>query len=267
MTADRTATRLLLLGGTQEARELAAILDSDSRFSIISSLAGRTSQPEATSRNMRRGGFGGASGLQDFAFENDIDVIIDATHPFAETISINAERAARELGIAYMRLSRPAWQPRDGDNWTAVSDITDAAARIPSGATAFLTIGRQQISAFAARGDIAIVARMIEPPDLPLPDTVEIILARPPFSLDEEIATLKRHQIEILVTKNAGGEAVAAKLEAARQLGLPVIMVKPPHRATAGRRRKCCGHGCAARTLRHLSRFAIAQHVRMRRVV
>ncbi|MGI9410779.1 MAG: precorrin-6A/cobalt-precorrin-6A reductase, partial [Hyphomicrobiaceae bacterium] len=97
MTTDRTVKRVLLLGGTQESRKLAAILDSDPRFAIISSLAGRTSQPEATSRNTRRGGFGGAKGLLNYASENDIDIIVDATHPFAETISINAEHTAREL--------------------------------------------------------------------------------------------------------------------------------------------------------------------------
>ncbi len=228
MTADRPALRVLLLGGTQEARELAVVLDSDPRFTIISSLAGRTRHPDPTSRNVRRGGFGGAGGLVDYASANDIAVIVDATHPFAEMISNNAEQAARELGIAYKRLSRPAWHPRHGDNWISASSVAAAAALVPSQTTAFLTIGRQQISAFAARCDIRIVARMIELPEPPLPDTVEFVLARPPFSLADELATLQRHRVEILVTKNAGGNAVAAKLHAARQLALPVIMIDRP---------------------------------------
>ena len=239
MAEARSTRRLLILGGTGEARELARVLDETpvrggTRWSVISSLAGRTSTPEPVAGPTRRGGFGGTPGLVAYLAANAIDVIVDATHPFAESISLQAADAAAAAGIACYRLVRPPWTPEPGDTWITVRDVAEAAARVPAGARVFLTIGRQQLAPFLARQDIRLVARMIEPPDPPLPDRAELILARPPFSADGERALLTARRIDMVVTKNAGGDQVRAKLDAARDLGLPVMMIaRPPDQPPA----------------------------------
>ena len=146
------------------------------------------------------------------------------------TMSRNAADACRKTGIAYVRLERPVWAPTPVDNWQQVETVTAAAAVLSPGARAFVTIGRQDIGAFFERSDTYILARMIEPPAAAPPPHVEILLARPPFTLEAERALLQAHGIDVMVCKNSGGDATSAKLAAARTLGLPVIMIRRPNK-------------------------------------
>ncbi len=221
---------ILILGGTGEARRLADELCRRPHTRVVTSLAGRTTEPAKLPGEVRVGGFGGSQGLSCYLREEKVALLIDATHPFAATISANAAEACASLGIPCLRLERPPWRPLPGDNWREVPDIAHAAATIPAGARALVTVGRQEIAPFLARDDIRIVARMIEAPDAPPPHHAELLLARPPFTPDDEHRLLRERQIDILVTKNAGGTATVAKLMAARGLGLPVIMVARPHK-------------------------------------
>lgn len=227
----RSATnpkRLLILGGTREARHLADALANDARWSITSSLAGATRQPHNIAGNVRTGGFGGSTGLAKYLHETEIDIVIDATHPFAATISQNARTAASEAGCVYLKLCRPAWQPGPGDNWMAARDVAHAAELVEPNSTVFLTIGRQQLAPFADRRDLTLIARMIEPPAPHFAERMTVILARPPFETTDEVTLMQTHRVGVLVTKNAGGPAVDNKLAAARQLGLPVVMIDRP---------------------------------------
>jgi len=225
--------RVLILGGTGEARALAGLLAKEKGLRAVTSLAGRTAAPELPPGEWRSGGFGGAEGLATYLEREAIGLVADVTHPFAAAISRNAAEACRRTGTAYIRLERPAWRPERGDRWQEVENIARAATALPISARAFLTIGRRDIAAFFARTDTNILARMIEPPDNPLPSHVEILLARPPFSLEGELALLKERGITVLVCKNSGGDATKAKLAAARKLKLPVIMVERPEKPAA----------------------------------
>lgn len=220
--------RILILGGTAEARTLAARLADDKHFSTLASLAGRTSAPEEVAGELLTGGFGGVAGLRDFVTAKNIELIVDATHPFAARISANAAEASVQTGVMAFRLERPPWTQADGDRWTCVPDIEAAASEIPAGVRALVTVGRQEIAPFFARGDMHVVARMIEPPEIEVPAHVEIMLARPPFSQEQECALMTEKRIGVLVTKNSGGDATYAKIAAARALELPVIMVERP---------------------------------------
>lgn len=224
----RTRPRLLILGGTAEARALAERLAANGRVEVITSLAGVTRAPIMPEGTVRSGGFGGAAGLREFLTKESIALIADLTHPFAARISAHAATACADASIPCVRLDRPAWVPEAGDDWRFVAGIEEAAAAIPSGATALVTIGRQDIEAFLTRDDIRLIARMIEPPDWPAGPQVEIVLARPPFTLADERALMHGRQVDVLVTKNSGGAATEAKLTAARELRLPVIMIARP---------------------------------------
>ncbi|GAB4236041.1 MAG: cobalt-precorrin-6A reductase [Methyloligellaceae bacterium] len=220
--------RILILGGTAEAREVAALLAAHPRFEPLTSLAGVTGAPAPVAGAWRRGGFGGAAGMARFIADAAIAAILDVSHPFAARISANAAEAARQCGIPCLRLERPAWQRREGDDWTCVGDVESAVRAIPQGARAFVTLGRQGFAAFLARDDTFLLARMIEPPHEPIPAHAEVILARPPFTCDAEMALMQAREISVLVTRNAGGAATYAKVEAARRLSLPVIMIDRP---------------------------------------
>ena len=218
--------RVLILGGTAEARALAARLVA-ARHEVTSSLAGRTRDPLLPVGAVRIGGFGGADGLAAYLEDRRIDLLFDATHPFAATISANAVHAAAAARVPLVRIERPLWTPPEGAVWVGVSDMTRAAAALPRGARVLLTIGRQELAPFRARPDCAFVARMIEaPPGLP-PDWT-VIVDRGPFTLADETTLLDRHAITHLVSKNSGGKQAAAKLEAAAQLSIPVVMVARP---------------------------------------
>lgn len=230
--------RLLLLGGTGEALRLARELDGSSRVHCISSLAGRTDHPVLPPGEVRIGGFGGRPGLVTYLMNEGIELVLDATHPFATQICHHAQKACEDLGIPRAKLVRPAWVPSPGDRWTMMPDIAAAAAflRVHPARRIFLTLGRQDLAPFvplagANDGDPGdgrwFLIRMIDPPDpdTPLPPG-EVILGRGPFRPEDETALMRQHHIELLVTKNSGGSA--AKIAAAAELHLPVLMIDRP---------------------------------------
>jgi len=223
-------TKLLILGGSGEAAALARALDGDARYDVTLSLAGRTSEPVKLPGTIRTGGFGGVEGLSRTLHDEKFDAVIDATHPFADQIKANAIEAARLTGVPLLAIRRPSWTPVDGDNWILVEDLEGAAVAL--GETAkrvFLTTGRDELRPFAKASQHFYLLRSVEAPARDeLPAHVELITARGPFRLVDELALLKQHAIDIVVTKNSGGEATYAKLAAARALGLPVVMVRRP---------------------------------------
>ncbi len=228
------ATTVLVLGGTSEARALAAELVLEADIRVISSLAGRVSNPALPAGEVRVGGFGGADGLAAYAVAEDIGAVVDATHPFAETISAHAVDACARAGLPLLRLARPAWSPGDGDDWHDAGSLDEAALLLPElGSRVFLTTGRQGLAAFAAL-DLWFLIRCVDPPDAPLPARSEVLLARGPYERDAERVLMRRHDIDILVTKNSGGPLTEGKLGAARDLGIPVVMVARPAAAAAG---------------------------------
>jgi precorrin-6A/cobalt-precorrin-6A reductase len=220
--------KLLILGGTAEALELAAACAAQPGLVPISSLAGRTRVPTLPPGEVRIGGFGGAGGLARFLVERGIDRVIDATHPFAAQISAHADQACREVGVPRLRLLRPSWVSVPGDRWLEVADFVEAAERLPGlGRRAFLTLGQRDLDAFAQL-DLWFLVRTIEPPGvLPLRQS-QWLARRGPFAVEDERALLRTHAIDVVVTKASGGGATYAKLVAARQLGLPVLMIRRP---------------------------------------
>jgi precorrin-6A/cobalt-precorrin-6A reductase len=220
--------RVLILGGTGDAVQLAAEAAKLPYIEVISSLAGRTQQAIAPLGQVRVGGFGGTDGLIAYLQQQRIDGLIDATHPFAAQMSHQAAAAATACGIPRLLLLRPAWQPMAGDRWIEVESHTAAAERLPSLAQrVFLTIGRQELAAFAHLTQLWFLMRMIDPPRPAVPPGL-VLLERGPFSLEHEQALLEQHQIGAIVSKNSGGAATYAKLIAARDLQIPVVMVQRP---------------------------------------
>lgn len=218
--------RILILGGTGEARRLASALLAQGH-DVTSSLAGRTSAPLLPQGEVRIGGFGGADGLAGFLREGAFSHLIDATHPFAARISANAVAASAQAGVQLIRLEWPAWQEPPDAGWIAVDTIADAAEALPHGAKVLLTIGRQEVGEFFGRIDCRFVARVIEIPE-DVPEDWEVFAARGPFSLADETELMDAHSITHLVSKNSGSEQAAAKLEAAAALGVQVVMVSRP---------------------------------------
>jgi precorrin-6A/cobalt-precorrin-6A reductase len=219
--------RILILGGTGEARELAAALVS-AGLDVISSLAGRVREPRLPAGPVRVGGFGGADGLAGFLRDEGITQVIDATHPFAGTITANAAHAAAEASVPLLILRRPAWAA--DPSWECAADIRSAAAAVRAwpGDGVFLTTGRRDLSAFAADDRHRFLVRTVDPPDGPVPPRMTLILDRGPYTVERESALLREHRIGLLVTKNSGGSMTAAKLTAARDLGVHVVMVARP---------------------------------------
>lgn len=224
--------RLLILGGTAEAAALARALAA--RFGedldIVTSLAGRlATRPDLPGR-LTVGGFGGAAGLAAYLRGEAVDLLIDATHPFAAAISRHAAEACALAGVPRLMLVRPPWRPASGDHWIEALDAAEAARLLPGlGRSAFLSTGLGEIPAFAEVAGVRFLVRLFAPAAEPLPlaDT-EVIVDRPPFSVEGETALLRFHRIDVLVTKNSGGGATEAKLTAARALGLPVLMIRRP---------------------------------------
>jgi precorrin-6A/cobalt-precorrin-6A reductase len=221
--------RILILGGTGEARELAAELTA-AGVDVVSSLAGRVRQPRLPAGEVRIGGFGGASGLAGFLRAEAITSVVDATHPFAATITENATDAAAETGVPLLVLRRPPW-PAD-PSWQTVADITAAAdaVRAWSGESVFLTTGRRDLGAFAADGGHRFLVRAVDPPDPdgPVPPRMTLLLDRGPYAVEGEAALMREHGVGLLVTKNSGGPMTAAKLQAARELAVHVVVVERP---------------------------------------
>ncbi len=178
---------------------------------------------------MRIGGFGGVEGLRKWLTDNEIAAVVDATHPFAGTISANAAGAATDLGLPLLHVRRPGWSEQPGDRWIRVPDLDAAAQAISElGERIFLTIGRQGVAAFAGLAEQWFLIRAIDPPTSALPPHHELLLARGPFSPADEQRLLTQHRIDALVTKDSGGDQTAAKLDAARSVGLPVVVVDRP---------------------------------------
>ena len=224
--------RLLILGGTAEGRALAEA--AEARFgpslTIISALAGRTRAPILPAGNVRIGGFGGADGLAAYLREERIGLLIDATHPYATQISAQAREAASRTGTERLVLVRPSWQPVPGDRWIDIATIEEAVGAIPAEARrVFLTVGVRSLAPFAARPDLWFLVRLVDEPAEPMALAQhQLICARGPFAEADEHALLANYRIDCLVTRASGGEATAAKLGAARALGLPVVMVRRP---------------------------------------
>ncbi|WP_369231338.1 cobalt-precorrin-6A reductase [Streptomyces sp. R21] len=220
---------VLVLGGTTEARELATALAARPGVRVTSSLAGRVSRPGALAGDVRIGGFGGAEGLAAWLREHEVDAVVDATHPFAAGITANAAAAAATTGVPAVVLRRPGWRPGPGDRWHMADSLAGAAALLPPlGRRVFLTTGRLGLAAFADLPELHFLVRSVEPPEPPLPAHTEVLLARGPFTADDETGLLREHRIDVLVTKDSGGVATAPKLAAARQLGVPVVVVRRP---------------------------------------
>jgi precorrin-6A/cobalt-precorrin-6A reductase len=224
------ATRVLILGGTTEARRLAERLAPRRDLDVTLSLAGRTSNPVPHPVPVRVGGFGGPEGLADHLTSERIDRLIDATHPYAAQMSANAAQAARLAGVPLLALRRPAWRPVAGDRWTEVAD-TRAAVRalgeMPR--RVFLALGRNEIAAFTAAPQHHYLVRSVDPvePPLAVPDAV-YIQARGPFHEADDRALLAAHAIDVVVSKNSGGDAAYGKIAAARTLGTAVILLRRP---------------------------------------
>jgi len=217
--------RVLVLGGTAEARALAERLHPD--IDIISSLAGRVPDPALPVGSVRIGGFGGAEGLRDWLIENAVTAVVDATHPFAATITASAAAACAELGVPYVALSRPPWDPAGS---TVVASDTEAAEIIAAKgySRAFLTTGRSGVAAFSG-SDAWFLIRVVTAPDPQvLPLNYELVFSRGPYHYDDECELLRSRGIEVLVTKNSGGALTEAKLDAARALGVDVVMIRRP---------------------------------------
>ncbi|MFC8586632.1 cobalt-precorrin-6A reductase [Streptomyces sp. NPDC057217] len=217
---------VLVLGGTTEARALAGLLHP--RVRVTSSLAGRVARPRLPEGEVRIGGFGGADGLAAWIGEHAVDAVIDATHPFAERISFNAALAAATTHVPLLALRRPGWVPREGDDWRDAGSLAEAAAALDGlGDRVFLTTGRMGLAAFADRPEWFLV-RSVDAPEAPVPGRAEVLLDRGPFTLEGERELLRRHRIDVLVTKDSGGAATAPKLTAAREARIPVVVVRRP---------------------------------------
>lgn len=226
--------RVLILGGTGEARALAGRLAAGvpglPPLDIVSALAGRTRAAMPLPGRVRVGGFGGADGLAAYLRDERIELVIDATHPFATQISANAAAACKAAGVPRLALARLAWQAQPGDIWIEVADAAEAAQVLPRyGRRVFLSTGRRELAAFAALDEMWFLVRLVDPPEapLPLPDC-RVVTGRGPFDAAAERRLLMVNDIDVLVCKASGGAATAAKLAAARDLGLPVVMIRRP---------------------------------------
>lgn len=222
--------KILILGGTTEARQLAGKMVARAGCSVTLSLAGRTESPVEQGVPVRSGGFGGAEGLAAYLSETSTDLLIDATHPYAAQISANAARAARIAGVPILALRRPGWEPVEDDRWTQVGKSGEAAQALGTAPRrVFLALGRQEVAAFEAAPQHHYLIRSVDPvePKLAVPDAV-YLLARGPFREAEERALLEKHRIDVVVSKNSGGEATYGKIAAARVLGIDVVMIRRP---------------------------------------
>lgn len=221
-------TRVLVLGGTAEARRLAAALQRDPSVTVTSSLAGRVAVPALPCGDVRIGGFGGPEGLAAWLRGHGTDAVVDATHPFAARMTANAVAATAATGVPLLLLRRPGWTQGPGDSWHRVPDAAAAAALLPGlGRRVFLATGSGDLAAFA-HVDAWFLLRAVDPPPPPLPPRHHLVLARGPFTADAERALLREHRIDVLVARDSGGDLTAAKLVAARELGLPVVLLDRP---------------------------------------
>jgi len=222
--------KVLILGGTGEAFALAQRLAGIPELAVITSLAGRTREPKLPPGEVRVGGFGGVDGLVAYMKENAVTRLINATHPFAATISENALAAHKESGVPMLRLLRPAWQKQPDDTWIAAANVERAAGICRwLGKRLLLSVGSQEIAAFADLPRAHFFVRMVDPPETPLPLlSAEAIVAKGPFALADERRLLLEREIDLIITKNSGGDATYGKIAAARALGIEVVMIRRP---------------------------------------
>ncbi|GAB2859759.1 cobalt-precorrin-6A reductase [Nocardioides pacificus] len=228
---------VLLLGGTAEARELATALVREG-LPVVSSLAGRVSRPRLPEGDVRHGGFGGVDGLAAWLREHDVHALIDATHPFAETMSRHAAEASARTGVPLIRVARPGWSEHpDSGAWHWVEDHETAAqtaARLAApGRTVLLTIGRQRLDAYLAElGDRPVLARVVDPLEdidaRPVPANWTSVLDRGPYELAGELELMRSHDVAVVVTKDSGGAYTSAKLDAAGRCCAAVVVVRRP---------------------------------------
>ena len=219
---------VLVLGGTGEARRLAAELHA-AGVPVLSSLAGRVSRPALPVGEVRIGGFGGPAGLADFLRTAAVVGVVDATHPFAARISASAAEAAGLTGVPLVRLERPGWRGHpDAGRWTWVPDASAALAAAPDAERPFLTTGRQSLAEYLPWSERAVLARVVDPPEVALPPRWTLLLARGPYEVAAERALISGHRADVLVTKDSGGALTAAKLTAAAELGVPVVVLERP---------------------------------------
>jgi precorrin-6A/cobalt-precorrin-6A reductase len=225
-----TRDKVLILGGTGEALALAQRLAGMPEISVISSLAGRTRDPTLPPGEVRIGGFGGIEGLLAYLKENAISLLINATHPFAAEISGNALAAHKQSGVPLLRLLRPAWRKQPDDTWIKAPHINGAAAICRwLGRRVLLSVGAQEVAAFADLPRAHFFVRMVDPPNAPLPLlSSEVIVAKGPFALADERRLMLDKEIDLVVTKNSGGDATFGKIAAARELAIPVVMIDRP---------------------------------------
>lgn len=221
--------RVLILGGTMEARAMGEAL-ADAKLDGIVSLAGRVERPLSQSLPQRVGGFGGVEGLRAYLREHAIAHVIDSTHPFAAQMTRNALAACKAEGVPYLALTRAPWIAGAGDNWQHVPDIAGAVAALAGPPRrVMLAIGRQNLTAFTIQPQHFYLLRLVDPPETPLPlPHTHVIVDRGPFTQEADKALMQHHQIDLVVSKNAGGTGARAKLDAARALGLPVVMIDRP---------------------------------------
>jgi precorrin-6A/cobalt-precorrin-6A reductase len=222
--------RVLILGGTGEALALAQRLAAMPEIAVITSLAGRTREPTLPAGEVRIGGFGGAEGLCGYLKENAVSLLINATHPFAATISENALAAHKASGLPLLRLLRPAWQKQPSDTWIKAPNIKGAAGICRwLGKRVLLSVGSQEVAQFTDLPRAHFFVRMVDPPEGPLPlVSYEVIVAKGPFDLADERRLMLERSIDLLVTKNSGGDATFPKIAAARELAVPVVMIDRP---------------------------------------
>jgi precorrin-6A/cobalt-precorrin-6A reductase len=220
---------ILVLGGTDEARRLAAALAGRDGIHLVSSLAGRVRNPKLPVGEVHEGGFGGPEGLAAWLAERRIDVVVDATHPFAARMTASAVEATAGAGVPLLILRRPGWQEGPDDDWRWVPSLAAAAELLPElGERVFLSTGRRSLPVFADLDGLWFLARSVDSPEPPLPRRLEVLLSRGPFTVEGELALMREHRVDMLVTKDSGGEMTTAKLLAARELGLPVVIVRRP---------------------------------------
>jgi precorrin-6A/cobalt-precorrin-6A reductase len=219
--------KILILGGTEEARLLAAQLVKMGH-DVTTSLAGRTSEPLLPAGNVRVGGFGGGDGMGNYIITERFERMVDATHPYAEEIKKNAVRGAELAGLRLVRLTRPVWNEPQYAFWKHVASAEEAAASLPKGARVLLTVGNTRLEVYLARTDCSFVVRAIEPPERELPVNATSLIDRPPYFFNAELAMMQEQGITHLISKNSGGAQTEAKLQAALRLRLPVFMIMRP---------------------------------------
>ncbi|MDQ2708448.1 MAG: cobalt-precorrin-6A reductase [Actinomycetota bacterium] len=222
--------KVLVLGGTGEARELATALVGWCDVEVVSSLAGRVRDPALPAGRSRIGGFGGVDGLAEWLCAEGVDAVVDATHPFAANITAAAVTACRRTNVLLLVLRRPGWSAGPGDVWHRVPTLAAAAEALPGlGERVFLTTGRTGLAAFVGLHRHWFLVRAVDPPQPPVPTRMRLLLDRGPFTVDGDRALFVEHRIEVLVTKDSGGPMTAAKLAVARELGIPVVLqTRPP---------------------------------------